>query len=224
MRVSGEFMIRKNIDYSLYLVTDRRWLGGKSLESAVEEAIQGGATVVQLREKDISSREYLEIARRVKAVTYRLRIPLIINDRIDIAFACDADGIHLGSDDLPVAVARAILGPEKIVGASAATLEEALALEAEGADYLGVGAIFPTGTKTDADHVTLEKLVDIKSAVKIPVVAIGGIDAGNVASVMAAGVDGVAIVSAIMAQGDILGAARNIAGILKAKLAAHENL
>jgi thiamine-phosphate pyrophosphorylase len=216
-------MIMKGIDYSLYLVTDRRWLGGKSLDKAVEEAIQGGVTVVQLREKDVSSREYLEIAKRVKAVTDRYKIPLIINDRIDIAFACDAEGIHLGSDDLSIAVARAILGSGKIVGASAATLEEALVLEAEGADYLGIGAVFPTGTKTDADRVTLEELASMKSAVHIPVVAIGGIDAKNVDSVIRTGVDGVAIVSAIMAQGDILGAARNMAGRLKARPAVNEN-
>jgi thiamine-phosphate pyrophosphorylase len=215
MRVSGKFMIKKNIDYSLYLVTDRRWLGEKGLDEAVEEAIQGGATVVQLREKDVSSREYLEIAKTVKAVTDRYDVPLIINDRIDIAFACAADGIHLGSDDLSVAVARAILGSQKIVGASAATLEEAMALEAEGADYLGVGAIFPTGTKTDADQVTLKELAEIKAIVNIPVVAIGGIDAETVDSVLQTGVDGVAIVSAIMAQADIRGATRNLADIVK---------
>jgi len=205
----------KNIDYSLYLVTDRRWLGGKSLESAVEEAIQGGATVVQLREKDISSREYLEIAKRVKEVTDRYRIPLIINDRIDIAFACDADGVHLGADDLPVPVARMLLGQGKIIGASANSLVDALSMEEQGADYLGVGAIFPTGTKTDADRVTLAELADIKAAVKIPVIAIGGIDAENASQVIKTGADGAAIVSAIMAQRDIGGAARNIANILK---------
>jgi len=208
-------MKRKDIDYSLYLVTDRRWLEGKSLACAVEEAIQGGATIVQLREKEISSREYLEIAMRIKEVTDRYTVPLVINDRIDIAFACGAAGVHLGSDDLPVPAARAILGTEKIIGASAATLEEALALEGQGADYLGSGAVFPTGTKTDADKVTLAELAGIKAAVKIPVIAIGGIDAENVAAVMKTGVDGVAIVSAIMAQKDIGGAARNIFRILK---------
>jgi len=212
-------MKMKGIDYSLYLVTDRRWLGEKSLERAVEEAIQGGAAFVQLREKEISSREYLEIAERIKEVTDRYGVPLVINDRIDIAFACGADGVHLGSDDLSVPIARAILGGEKIVGASAATLEEALALEAQGADYLGVGAVFPTGTKTDADQVTLEELAKIKAKVRIPVVAIGGIGPGNVGEVMKSGIDGVAVVSAIMAQQDIADAARNIAKILKAQLA-----
>ncbi len=211
-------MKRKGIDYSLYLVTDRRWLGEKSLESAVEEAIQGGATVVQLREKEISSREYLEIAKRVKEVTDRYEVPLIINDRIDIAFACDADGVHLGADDLSVPVARMLLGREKIIGASANSLADALSMEAEGADYLGVGAVFPTGTKTDADRVTLAELADIKAAVKIPVIAIGGIDAENASRVIKAGADGAAIVSAIMAQRDIGGAARSLAEILKAPL------
>ena len=211
-------MKRKGIDYSLYLVTDRRWLGEKSLERAVEEAIQGGATVVQLREKEISSREYLEIAKRVKEVTDRYEVPLIINDRIDIAFACDADGVHLGADDLSVPVARMLLGREKIIGASANSLADALSMEAEGADYLGVGAVFPTGTKTDADRVTLAELADIKAAVKIPVIAIGGIDAENASRVIKAGADGAAIVSAIMAQRDIGGAARSLAEILKAPL------
>jgi thiamine-phosphate pyrophosphorylase len=203
------------IDLKLYLVTDRRWLGERSLSSALEEAIQGGVTVVQLREKDISSREFLKIAQEVKAVACRYNVPLIINDRIDIAFACGADGIHLGSSDLPVSVARAILGTNKIIGASAATKEEAIFLEAQGADYLGVGAIFPTGTKVDADKVSLEELAEIKSIVKIPVVAIGGIDLGNIDSVMETKIDGVAIVSAIMAQRDIRDAARNILEMVK---------
>jgi len=208
-------MSRKGVDYLLYLVTDRRWLGGRSLVGAVEEAIAGGVTVVQLREKEIGSRTFLETALAVKEVTERHGIPLIINDRIDIAYACDAEGIHLGDDDLPISVAREILGEDKIVGASAATLEEALALEAEGADYLGVGAVFPTGTKTDADQVTLEQLARIKENVKIPVVAIGGIDAGNAPLVMKTGVDGVAVVSAIMAREDIRAAASYLAEILK---------
>lgn len=208
-------MSRKDLDYLLYLVTDRRWLGGRSLVGAVEEAIAGGVTVVQLREKEIGSRTFLETALAVKEVTERHGIPLIINDRIDIAYACDAEGIHLGDDDLPISVAREILGEDKIVGASAATLEEALALEAEGADYLGVGAVFPTGTKTDADQVTLEQLARIKENVKIPVVAIGGIDAGNAPLVMKTGVDGVAVVSAIMAREDIRAAASYLAEILK---------
>jgi thiamine-phosphate pyrophosphorylase len=213
-----DLMQKKNIDYTLYLVTDRRWLGERRLADAVKEAIEGGVTMVQLREKEMSSRAFLETALAVKEVTDRYGIPLVINDRIDIAYACNADGIHLGADDLSIFVAREILGADKIVGASAATLEEALALEAEGADYLGVGAVFPTGTKSDADHVTLEQLARIKSAVRIPVVAIGGIDAEKVDSVMKTGVDGVAVVSAIMAQKDVRAAASRLIELLKASL------
>jgi len=213
-----DLMQKKNIDYTLYLVTDRRWLGKRSLADAVEEAIEGGVTMVQLREKEMSSRAFLETALAVKEVTDRYGIPLVINDRIDIAYACNADGVHLGADDLSIFVAREILGADKIVGASAATLEEALALEAEGADYLGVGAVFPTGTKSDADHVTLEQLARIKSAVHIPVVAIGGIDAEKVDSVMKTGVDGVAVVSAIMARKDVRAAASRLMELLKASL------
>ena len=208
-------MTGKQIDFTLYLVTDRRWLGKKSLPAAVEEAIQGGVTMVQLREKEVSSREYLEMAKRVKEVTDRYGIPLIINDRTDIAFACDADGVHLGPDDLPVPIARKILGRKKIIGASADSLEEAFMLEAQGADYLGVGAVFPTDTKTDAGRITLGDLAGIKAAVKIPVVAIGGINAGNAASAITTGVDGVAVVSAVMAKKDIKKAAFDLRGILK---------
>ena len=209
-------MINTEIDFTLYLVTDRRWLGKKSLPEAVEEAIQGGATMVQLREKEISSKEYLAIAQQVKEVTDRHGIPLIINDRTDIAFACGVAGVHLGPDDLPVPIARRILGGGKIIGASAGSLEEALMLEDQGADYLGVGAVFPTDTKIDAGRVTLEELAGIKAAVKIPVVAIGGISAENAAATLKTGVDGVAVVSAVMAQKDIQKATRHLLEILKA--------
>jgi thiamine-phosphate pyrophosphorylase len=208
-------MIKRNMDFTLYLVTDRRWLGERTLWDDVEEAILGGATVVQLREKEISSKEYLELAQRVKEVTDRHGIPLIINDRIDIALAVDADGVHVGPEDLPVPIARALLGNGKIIGASAATVEEALSLQAQGADYLGVGAVFPTATKQGTEKVSLEELRGIKSALHIPVVAIGGINAGNAGPVMETGVDGVAVVSAIMDQTDIRDAARKLLSLLK---------
>jgi thiamine-phosphate pyrophosphorylase len=208
-------MVRKEIDYLLYLVTDRRWLGESSLWDSVEEAILGGVTLVQLREKEISSREYLELARRVKRVTDRHGVPLIINDRIDIALAVDAAGVHVGPEDLPVSDARRLMGGEKLVGASAATLEEARAFQREGADYLGVGAVFPTATKEIKETVSLAKLREIKSSVGIPVVAIGGIGAVNMEMVMETGVDGVAVVSAIMGQPDIREAARRLASLLK---------
>jgi thiamine-phosphate pyrophosphorylase len=203
------------MDYTLYLVTDCRWLGERTLWDDVEEAILGGVTLVQLREKEISSKEYLELAQRVKSVTDRYGIPLIINDRIDIALAMDADGVHVGPEDLPVPIARALLGDGKIIGASAASLEEALSLQAQGADYLGAGAVFPTATKRGTEKVSLEELRGIKSVVHIPVVAIGGINARNARPVMETGVDGVAVVSAIMDQTEIREAARRLLSMLK---------
>ena len=208
-------MIRQNMDFTLYLVTDRRWLGERTLWDSVEEAILGGVTLVQLREKEISSKEYLELAQRVKEVTDRHGIPLIINDRIDIALAIDADGVHLGPEDLPVPIARKLLGDGKIIGASAASVDEALLFQAQGADYLGVGAVFPTATKQGTEKVGLDDLREIKSAVHIPVVAIGGINAENARPVMETGVDGVAVVSAIMDQTDIREAARRLLSLLK---------
>jgi thiamine-phosphate pyrophosphorylase len=208
-------MIRQNTDFTLYLVTDRRWLGVRTLWDSVGEAILGGVTLVQLREKEMSSSEYLELARRVKGITDRHGVPLIINDRIDIALAADADGVHLGPEDLPVPIARKLLGDGKIIGASAASVDEALLFQAQGADYLGVGAVFPTATKQGTEKVGLDDLREIKSAVRIPVVAIGGINAGNAGPVMETGVDGVAVVSAIMDQTDIREAARRLLSLLK---------
>ena len=208
-------MVRQNMDFTLYLVTDRRWLGERTLWDSVEEAILGGVTLVQLREKEISSKEYLELAQRVKEVTDRHDIPLIINDRIDIALAVDADGVHLGPEDLPVPLARKLLGDGKIIGSSAASVDEALLFQAQGADYLGVGAVFPTATKRGTEKVGLEDLRGIKSAVHIPVVAIGGINAENAKPVMETGVDGVAVVSAIMNQTDIREAARQLLSLLR---------
>ena len=208
-------MVRQNMDFTLYLVTDRRWLGERTLWDGIEEAILGGVTLVQLREKEISSKEYLELAQRVKEVTDRHGIPLIINDRIDIAMAIDADGVHLGPEDLPVPLARKLMGNGKIIGSSAASVAEALLFQAQGADYLGVGAVFPTATKQGTEKVGLEDLREIKSAVHIPVVAIGGIRAENAKPVMETGVDGVAVVSAIMAHTDIREAARQLLSLLK---------
>ncbi len=203
------------VDWTFYLVTDRRWLGGRTLWDSVEAAIRGGATVVQLREKEIPSRDYLDLARRLKTVTDRAGVPLIIDDRLDIALAADADGVHVGPEDLPVAAVRRLLGPDRIVGASACTLEEALRFQDEGADYLGVGAVFPTATKGGTESVSLEQLRRIKAAVRIPVVAIGGITAGNASAVMETGVDGVAVVTAVMAQPDIGDAALRLSTLLK---------
>lgn len=202
-------MIKVKVDYSLYLVTDRKILGERDLVQSIELAIQGGVTLVQLREKSVSTREFLELAIRVKEITSRYRIPLIINDRLDIALAVDADGLHVGQDDLPMLKARELF-PNKIIGVSASTLAEALLAQQQGADYLGVGAVFSTSTKTDAVEVSLEQLEIIKKSVTIPVVAIGGINETNLKQVLATGIDGVSVVSAILAKEDILMAAKQL--------------
>jgi thiamine-phosphate pyrophosphorylase len=197
-------------DYSLYLVTNRKLLKGKHLLKSIEESIAGGVTLVQLREKELCTRDFFDLAVQVKAVTDRYHVPLIVNDRLDIALAADAAGLHLGQDDLPVKVAREILGTEKLLGVSVSNEEEALKAQADGADYLGVGAIFPTGTKLDASPVTLETLRLIKARVVIPVVAIGGINQNNVRAVMNQRVDGIAVVSAILDKDDCRLAAKNL--------------
>jgi thiamine-phosphate pyrophosphorylase len=204
-----------DIDYTLYLVTDRSLLGGRDLLLSIEEAILGGVTVVQLREKDLSTLEFFHLATRVKSVTDRFQVPLIINDRLDIALAINAAGLHIGQDDLPGVVARRLMGPGKILGISATTLEEAITAKDEGADYLGIGAIFPTGTKLDARDVSLDTLSAIKNRVKIPVVAIGGINLNNIKFVKEQNIDGVAVVSAILGRENIRLAAQELYEIFK---------
>lgn len=191
-------MYKGKTDYSIYLVTDS---GGRKPDAfcdIVEQALQGGASLVQLREKTASTRDFYELALRLKTLTERYRVPLIINDRLDIAMAVDAAGLHVGEEDLPVAVARKLLGPDKILGATAASVKAALAAEADGADYIGSGAVFATGTKPGKAILPLSILTLIKQAVRIPVVAIGGINGENIGPVRRCGVDGVAVVSAIM--------------------------
>lgn len=207
-------MSRVKIDYSLYLVTDRKLLGERDLAQSIELAIQGGVSLVQLREKSISTKEFLNLALRVKEITSKYEIPLIINDRLDIALAVDAEGLHVGQDDLPMLKARELLGPDKIIGVSARTLEEALLAEKQGADYLGVGAVFRTSTKSDAKEVSLEQLEYIKKSVSIPVVAIGGINYGNIQQVKATGIDGISVVSAILVQDNIFMAAKQLKEII----------
>jgi thiamine-phosphate pyrophosphorylase len=196
-------MKKTEVQYTLYLVTDRDVLAGRNLIDAVEEALAGGITLLQLREKNLSSREFYQTARQIKTIANKYRVPLIINDRLDIAMAIDADGLHIGQSDLPLKIARKLWTPDKIIGVSAANPADALIAEKEGADYLGVGAIFPTPTKQDADSVTLSQLAEIKTAVSIPVVAIGGINAQNARSVIDTGVDGISVVSAILGQKNI---------------------
>ena len=168
--------MKRNVNYSLYLVTDREVLKKRDLCLSVEQAIQGGVTVVQLREKDVSSLEFYKIALEVKNITDKYNVPLIINDRLDIAMAVDAAGVHVGQSDLTCEVVRKILGDNKIVGISTATVEEAIAAERNGADYIGVGAMYSTQTKTDARPVSIETLAKIKQSIHLPVVAIGGIN------------------------------------------------
>ncbi len=202
--------MKPDMNYTLYLCTDRRMMTTDTLEEAVELAIQGGVTVVQLREKDCTSREFYEEAEKVKAITDAYEIPLLINDRLDIALAVGADGVHLGQTDIPVWAARDILGADKIVGATANTLEKAEEAWKSGADYLGVGDVFGTSTKADTIHVTLEELAAIKKRVEIPVVAIGGINAENISLLKGTGVDGAAVISAILAKRDITAAAETL--------------
>ena len=199
--------MKYKIDYSLYLVTDRDVLKGRDLILSVEAAILGGVTLIQLREKDISSLEFYNIAVKVKELTDKYSIPLIINDRVDVAIAIDAAGVHLGQSDFPCDVARRIMGTNKIVGISTGTLAEAILAEKQGADYVGVGAVFPTGTKLDAEVVSINVLRDIKQAIKIPVVAIGGINEKNYNLLKNTGIDGIAIISAILGKDNIKEAA-----------------
>lgn len=203
-------MNKEHIDYKLYLCTDRTLQKEKKLEEIVEQAVKGGCSVVQLREKECSTKEFIELARSVKKVTDRYGIPLIINDRIDIMMAVDADGVHLGQDDMMVRDARKLIGTEKIIGCSAHNLEEARRAYEEGADYLGVGAIFGTKTKKNTVDTSVETLKEICSKVDIPVVAIGGVNLSNLEKLANTGIKGVAVVSAIMGAQDSKKAAENI--------------
>lgn len=200
-------MDKSKIDYTLYLVTDRRLMSCGTVEELAERAISGGAGVIQLREKDCSSREFYELAMRVKKITAPRNVPLIINDRIDICMAADADGVHLGQHDIPCHEARRILGADKIIGVSAALPEEAAKAQSDGADYLGVGAVFPTDTKTNTRPVTVEIIREIRKAVTIPFVVIGGVTPENIGTLSGLGINGAAVVSAVAAQPDIINAA-----------------
>ncbi|SHI04095.1 thiamine phosphate synthase [Clostridium intestinale] len=202
--------MKSNIDYTLYLVTDRDVLKGRDLCEAIEASIKGGVTLVQLREKDISSLDFYNLAVAVKKITDKYNVPLIINDRIDIALAVDAAGVHVGQSDIPANVARKIIGEYKILGISAATLEEAKLAEAEGADYLGIGAVFPTDTKKDARSVSIELLGEIKKSLTVPVVGIGGISQNNAELLKESKIDGIAVVSAILGKEDIEQAAKDM--------------
>lgn len=187
----------------LYAVTDRSWVGKQTLYEQVESALKGGATCVQLREKELDEAAFLEEAVEMKKLCAKYGVPFIINDNVQIALKCGADGVHVGQSDMAAGNVRKAVGDKMIVGVSAQTVEQALAAQAAGADYLGVGAVFPTSTKSDAREVSRQTLKDICAAVDIPVTAIGGINKGNMAELSGTGVDGVALVSAIFVAEDI---------------------
>lgn len=187
----------------LYAVTDRTWNGEKNLYEQVEDALKGGVTCIQLREKKMSYGDFLKEAVEIQVLCQQYKVPLIINDNVEIALQCKADGVHIGQQDMQVKDVRAIIGEKMMLGVSAHTVEQAIFAEKNGADYLGVGAVFATSTKLDADTVSKETLTLICKAVSIPVVAIGGIAKTNIMELTGTGIDGVALVSAIFASKDI---------------------
>ena len=204
-------------DYSLFLVTDRMLMSTKTLGEAVEQAVIGGCTMVQLREKEISSLDFYVLASEMKKITDRYGIPLIINDRIDIAMAVGAAGVHIGQKDIPADIARKLIGKNMLLGVSTASVAEAVNAAKAGADYLGVGAMFPTGTKTDASHVSMEELGRIRREVDIPIVVIGGISKENAMLFQPMGIDGLAVVSAVIAQPDIRKSAADLKSLFLGK-------
>ena len=194
-------------DLLLYAVTDRAWLGDKTLSWQVEESLKGGATMIQLREKHLDHEHFLKEAKEIKELCRKYQVPFLIND--------DADGVHVGQHDMEAGEVRKKIGPNRILGVSAQTVEQALLAQQAGADYLGVGAVFPTGTKDDADAVSIQTLGEICRAVSIPVVAIGGIGQHNVMQLAGSGICGIAVVSAIYAQPDIQNAASTLHALAK---------
>lgn len=194
----------------LYAVTDRRWLNGETLHCQVEKALKGGATCIQLREKEMSDGDFLAEALDIKELCGQYDVPLIINDNVGVAVKCGADGIHVGQSDMNAGKLRRMVGDKMIIGVSASTLEEAEEAVRSGADYIGTGAVFPTSTKDDAGTVSITALTEICRAVSIPVVAIGGITKENTLKLSSSGIAGIAVVSAIFAQSDIESAAREL--------------
>lgn len=194
----------------LYAVTDRSWLHGRSLTDQVREALEGGTTMLQLREKELDYGHFLEEGLEIQKLCRSFHVPFIINDNVTLAKEIGADGVHVGQSDMAAGDVRALLGPDKILGVSAQTVEQAVLAEKSGADYLGVGAVFPTGSKADAVEVSHNTLREICSAVTIPVVAIGGITRDNVSQLAGSGICGIAVISAIFAQADIRAASADL--------------
>lgn len=207
-------MSNKKVSYSLYLVSDKKSCKNRDLEELIQQAILGGVTIVQLREKNIDSKDFYEQALRVKRVTDKYNIPLIINDRVDIALAVGADGVHVGQEDLSCSVIKRNISKNLIVGVSVHNVEEAMRAELDGADYIGCGALFNTSTKENTKKLKIEELIKIKENVKIPVVAIGGINEENIEELYDSNIDGIAVVSAILSKDNCEEASR----ILKEKI------
>ncbi|MBQ7753202.1 MAG: thiamine phosphate synthase [Treponema sp.] len=208
MKSDKDFDLRKNL--LLYAVTDRHWTGEKTLYQQTEEAILGGTTFLQIREKELNEADFEKEALELQALCKKYKIPFIVNDNVELAKKIDADGVHVGQEDMNACKVRELLGPDKILGVSAQTVEEAILAEKQGADYLGVGAVFPTGSKSDAIDVSHETLKAICKAVKIPVVAIGGITKDNLCQLKGSGIAGISVISAIFAQKDIKAAAEDL--------------
>ena len=200
-------------DLLLYAVTDRHWLNGRTLYEVVKESLDGGATFIQLREKNLDQEHFLEEAKELKKLCAEYKVPFVINDNVDIALEIDADGVHVGQSDMEAGDVRTKLGPDKIIGVSAQTVEQAILAEKRGADYLGVGAVFPTGSKDDAVEVSHDTLRDICKAVSIPVIAIGGITVDNTPVLAGTGICGIAVISAIYAQENILEATKKLKNV-----------
>lgn len=208
MKSDKDFDLRKSL--LLYAVTDRHWTGEKTLYQQTEEAILGGTTFLQIREKELNEADFEKEALELQALCKKYKIPFIVNDNVELAKKIDADGVHVGQEDMNACKVRELLGPDKILGVSAQTVEEAILAEKQGADYLGVGAVFPTGTKSDAIDVPHQTLKAICKAVKIPVVAIGGITKDNLCQLKGSGIAGISVISAIFAQKDIKAAAEEL--------------
>lgn len=197
-------------NFILYAVTDRRWLNARELKDDVRKSLEGGVTFLQLREKSLDEKAFLEEAKQLKKLCAEYKVPFVINDNVDIAYKIDADGVHIGQDDMQVKDVRMKLGKDKIIGVSAHTVEEAVLAEKEGADYLGVGAVFQTKSKKNVKAMPYDTLKAICEAVSIPVVAIGGIERENVEMLSGSGVCGIAVISAIYAEKDIIEATKKL--------------
>lgn len=218
-KMLAEMKSRLEESLLLYAVTDRHWLDSRTLYDVVRDSLDGGVTFLQLREKELDDETFLEEAVKLQEMAREYNVPFVVNDNVDIAVKMDADGVHVGQSDMEAGNVRALIGPDKILGVSAQTVEQALLAQEKGADYLGVGAVFPTGSKDDADEVSFETLKEICDAVSIPVVAIGGITYENTPELKGSGICGIAVISAIYAQSDIKAASEQLKAVTQQMIA-----